>query len=55
MAGVNEGSRPFIAKEMDKLYKQADGQIWTVTDEARAKDYVARKANNAAPTQKGAK
>ncbi len=49
------GSRPFIAKEMDKLYKQADGQIWTVTDEARAKDYVARKANNAAPTQKGAK
>ncbi|MEC5163988.1 MULTISPECIES: hypothetical protein [unclassified Janthinobacterium] len=49
------GARPFVAKEMDKLYKQPDGQIWKVTDEASAKDYVARKPTVAAPTQKGAK
>lgn len=49
------GSRPFLAKEMEKLYLQPNGQVWKVTDEVSTKDFVARSGNNAAALQKGTK
>ncbi|MFZ6773538.1 hypothetical protein ACO0LB_12560 [Undibacterium sp. SXout7W] len=49
------GSRPFIAKEMEKLYMRPDGQVWKVTDEINMKDFVARASKNVAPMQKGTK
>ena len=37
------GARPFLAKEMEKLYMQPDGQIWKVTDTIRMQDFVSGK------------
>jgi hypothetical protein len=38
------GSRPFSSPEMQKLYLQADGQVWTVSDRAAPGDFVPRAA-----------
>ncbi len=35
------GSRPFTLKEQQRLYLDADGKPWTVTDQVRMQDFVA--------------
>lgn len=49
------GARPFNAKEMEKLYLQPDGKLWTVTDFSGANDFVGRRNNNGVSAQKGTK
>ncbi|MGV3743031.1 MAG: LVIVD repeat-containing protein, partial [Burkholderiaceae bacterium] len=34
------GSRPFNRQEMEKLYLKPDGQVWTVSGQGGAKDFV---------------
>ena len=34
------GSRPFVAKEMERLYMRPDGGIWTVKDYSGTNDFV---------------
>ncbi|MGZ5818456.1 MAG: LVIVD repeat-containing protein, partial [Burkholderiaceae bacterium] len=49
------GSRPFNAKEMQKLYLNPNGEVWSVSDRGDSRDFVNR-PNNADPTtQKGVK
>jgi hypothetical protein len=38
------GARPFTRKEMEKMYLNAKGELWTVTDRGEARDYVPRKS-----------
>jgi hypothetical protein len=40
------GSRPFFAKEMEKLYLQPNGQIWKVSDEVNSADFVPGKVKS---------
>lgn len=47
------GSRPFFSSEMEKLYLQPDGKIWTVMDEINNGDFVPRRSKNS--VQKGTK
>jgi hypothetical protein len=42
------GSRPFIAKEMERLYMRPDGRIWTVTDDSGPNDFVTGRGKLAA-------
>ena len=49
------GARPFVSKEMEKLYLQPNGQVWKVTDQISIKDFVARSGKNTAAIQKGIK
>jgi hypothetical protein len=37
------GSRPFNLEEMQKLYLNPQGKVWTVTDEVRQQDFVSAK------------
>jgi hypothetical protein len=49
------GSRPFNAKEMQKLFLNPDGEVWSVSDRGEPRDFVTRPNNAATPSQKGAK
>ena len=59
------GSRPFNAKEMEKIYLQSDAKVWSVSDQGAPRDYVPKATrSNSAPhaaatpnqqTQKGTK
>ncbi|NBT77474.1 MAG: hypothetical protein EBT04_03260 [Betaproteobacteria bacterium] len=42
------GARPFVAKEMERLYMRPDGRIWTVTDESGPNDFVTGRGKFAA-------
>jgi hypothetical protein len=42
------GARPFVAKEMERLYMRPDGRIWTVTDESGPNDFVTGRGKLAA-------
>jgi len=42
------GSRPFVAKEMERLYMRPDGRIWTVTDDSGPNDFVTGRGKLAA-------
>lgn len=37
------GARPFSRKEMEKMYLNPKGDLWTVTDRGQSGDYVSRK------------
>lgn len=37
------GARPFTRKEMEKMYLNPKGELWTVTDRGQSGDYVPRR------------
>jgi len=49
------GARPFTRKEMDKMYLNPKGELWTVTDRGQSGDYVPRKAPTAGASDKRGK
>ena len=42
------GSRPFTLKEQQRLYLDANGKPWTVTDQVRMQDFIAGRPRGAA-------
>jgi hypothetical protein len=47
------GARPFTRKEMEKMYLNPKGELWTVTDRGQAGDYVPRRGQANIATNAG--